>query len=166
MRHGLRNPNAGRAPGPSWHRQLVQSLATEGLSGGPDLRVSRGSGGTRLRFKKQATHRPKVRAVSLTTYNTGLVVTLRAGIMIMRGALIAVGEQSVTLASGTNRLWLQFSIDPGVAVTPILTKASAWPTLDLGTLGYWPLSLWTVTGEVVVLNTLYHPGGNIPYPVD
>lgn len=166
MRHGIRLPAPGRAPGPSWHRHLLENATTDGLARSPDVRVSRGIGGTRVRLKKQVVRRASAAPVALTQTIEGLVVSLSAGIMIMRGALIAVGAQSVTLASGTNFLWLQFTITPATPPTPSLQKGSAWPTLDLGIYGYWPLSAWTVTSGVAILNTLYHPGGNIPYPVD
>ncbi len=105
-------------------------------------------------------------AVALTWTFDGLVGTLSAGILLLRGALVTVAAQSVTMQSGANYTWLQFSIDPAVTPTPALTRGSAWPTLSLGTTGYWPLALHTVTSGAITAEYLYHPGGNAAYPVD
>lgn len=104
--------------------------------------------------------------VALTWSVAGLTAMLSHGFMLMRGALVLVLPQTITLASGVNLVWLQFSINPGAGVTPTLTKGTAWPSLDLGTMGYVPLAQFTVTSGVADLNYLYHPGGNISYAID
>ncbi len=130
------------------------------------------SEGLRLLSQPQAQRRlrPAFRtstpAVALTWSFDGLVGTLSAGILLLRGALITVAAQSVTMQNGDNYTWLQFSIDPAVTVTPTLTRGSAWPTLSLGTTGYWPLAKHTVTSGALSAEYLYHPGGNAAYPVD
>jgi hypothetical protein len=156
----------GRAPGPSWHRQLVESAQAAALVSAPGIRVSQAPGGTTVRLPRAITFgRPRA-PVALAQYAEGLVVTLRAGILLLRGLLVAVAEQTATLQAGDNYLWLQFSIDPAITPTPALHRGASWPALALATQGYWPLSRWTVSAGVAALAVLYHPGGNIPYPVD
>lgn len=168
-RHGLR-VGADRAPGPSFHRQLLEANQVDAIARSPGVRVQRGPGGTRLHIQAPAAPLVGSAPLALSHTSSGLTVTVSAGYLIMRGALIAVAQQSVTLSNGTNVLWMQFAIAPSVTPTVLLQKGSALPTggtLDLVNYGYWPMSRWTASTStsIATLDALYHPGGNIPYPV-
>lgn len=168
MRHGLRIPIPGSPPRPHWHRQLVEGLQTSTVVSSRDFRVSQGIGGTSMRLRQRRPAGTAATPVALTQSITELAVTLTAGFLIMRGQIIPVAEQQVTLAVGANLLWLQFTISPAATPSPTLHADDTWPTLDLGIYGWFPLSAWTVTAgtpDVPTLDTLYHPGGNISYAV-
>lgn len=148
-------PTPGQPVHASWGGQVVEHLR---VLGQPQ---------TVLRARQPfRTNKP---AVALTWSFEAMLGTLSAGLMIMRGQLIAVAEQSVTLSVGANLSWLQFSISPATTPTPTLHVDATWPTLDLGLYGMWPLASHTVANVDGVLTItdeyLYHPGGTVPYPI-
>lgn len=104
--------------------------------------------------------------VALTWSIDGLAATLSAGLLLMRGNLIEVPEQTITLSGTPVYTWLQFTISPATTPTPSLQQGSAWPSLDLGIYGYFPLAVFTVVTGAVATTYLYHPGGNAIYAVD
>lgn len=169
MRYGINSPAPGHAPGPGWHRQLLDGIQSDGLVSTPDVRISRGTGGARVRLRRRARPGFGAATVALTQSVANFDVTLSAGFMILRGAIITVAEQTLTLAAGTNYLWLQFTITPSITTVPTLQTGSSWPTVNLATHGWIPMAQWTrTTGDHAYarLDTLYHPGGNLQYAVD
>lgn len=162
---------SGTRPSRGDHVALSRAVASNRIIESPDILPMQGVGGTALILKpKPVARQPAGYPLSLTWSINGNVATLRAGYLLMRGVLTAVPAASFTLADSHVFAWLQFSTSPGIAPAPSLQFGSAWPTVNLGIHGWWPMAEFftetTEEGDRYVSDILlHHLGGNVPYPM-